>query len=111
MAAKEKKKEIEGLVDFAILSMKYKTKLTKKFENRQQYEDPDPNHIKSYIPGTIQEVFVKEGQKVKAGESLLILEAMKMQNQIAMPFDGKVKKIHVKVGDRIPKRHLMVEIE
>ncbi len=106
------KKDIqEGLVDFAILSMKYKTKLTKKFENRTQYQDPDPNHIKSYIPGTVKEVFAKEGQKVKAGESILILEAMKMRNQIAMPFDGKIKKIHVKEGDRIPKSHLMVEVE
>lgn len=104
-------KKTEGLVDFAILSMKYKTKLTKKFENRTQYEAPNPDHIMSYIPGTIVEIFVKEGQKVKEGESLLILEAMKMRNQIAMPRDGKVKSIKVVQGDRIPKRHLMVEIE
>lgn len=101
----------EGLVDFAILSMKYKTRLTKKFENRTNYESPNTNNILSHIPGTIKEIFVKEGQKVKAGESLLILEAMKMRNQIAMPFDGKVKTIHVKEGDRIPKKYLMVEIE
>jgi len=104
-------KKTEGLVDFAILSMKYKTKLTKKFENRTQYEAPNPDHIMSYIPGTIVEMFVKEGQEVKEGESLLILEAMKMRNQIAMPRDGKVKSIKVVEGDRIPKNHLMVEIE
>ena len=104
-------KKTEELVDFAILSMKYKTKLTKKFENRVKYEAPNPDHIMSYIPGTICEVFVKEGQKVKEGESLLILEAMKMRNQIAMPRTGKVKSIKVAQGDRIPKNHLMVEIE
>jgi len=104
-------KKTEGLVDFAILSMKYKTKLTKKFENRTQYEAPNPDHIMSYIPGTIVEMFVKEGQEVKEGESLLILEAMKMRNQIAMPRDGKVKSIKVVEGDRIPKNHLMVVIE
>ncbi|MBK3516970.1 biotin/lipoyl-containing protein [Carboxylicivirga marina] len=104
-------KKTEGLVDFAILSMKYKTKLTKKFENRVKYEDPNPNHIMSYIPGTICEVFVKEGQKVKEGESLLILEAMKMRNQITMPHTGKIKSIKVTTGDRIPKNHLMVVIE
>ncbi|TRX71554.1 biotin/lipoyl-containing protein [Carboxylicivirga sp. M1479] len=101
----------EGLVDFAILSMKYKTKLTKKFENRVKYTDPNPNHIMSYIPGTICEIFVKEGQKVKEGESLLILEAMKMRNQITMPHTGVVKSIKVATGDRIPKNQLMVEIE
>jgi len=106
--AQEKK---EGLVDFAILSMKYKTKLTKKFENRTAYKAPSANNVLSYIPGTVREVFVKEGQELKEGESLMILEAMKMRNQIAMPFDGKVKAIHVKEGDRIPKRHLMIEIE
>jgi len=104
-------KKTEGLVDFAILSMKYKTKLTKKFENRTQYEAPNPNHIISYIPGTIVEIKVKEGQKVKEGESLLILEAMKMRNQIEMPRDGKVKSIMVVEGDRIPKNRVMVEIE
>ncbi|WP_439184128.1 biotin/lipoyl-containing protein [Carboxylicivirga taeanensis] len=104
-------KKTEGLVDFAILSMKYKTKLTKKFENRVQYEAPNPNHIVSYIPGTICEVFVKEGQKVKEGESLLIQEAMKMRNQITMPHDGKVVSIEVTQGDKIPKNHLMVVIE
>ncbi len=104
-------KNTEGLVDFAILSMKYKTKLTKKFENRVKYEAPNPDHILSYIPGTICEVFVKEGQKVKEGESLLILEAMKMRNQIIMPRDGKVKSIKVTQGDKIPKNQIMVEIE
>jgi len=104
-------KKTDELVDFAILSMKYKTKLTKKFENRVKYVDPNPNHILSYIPGTICEVFVKEGQRVKEGESLLILEAMKMRNQITMPHTGVIKSIKVSSGDKIPKNHLMVEIE
>jgi len=106
-----KKKKIEGLVDFAILSMKYKTRLTKKFENRKQYEAPNFDHIKSYIPGTIVDIYVKEGDKVKAGKSLLILEAMKMRNQIAMPRDGVIKSINVEMGERIPKNHIMIEIE
>ncbi|MCU4175243.1 acetyl-CoA carboxylase biotin carboxyl carrier protein subunit [Carboxylicivirga sp. N1Y90] len=106
-----KKKKIEGLVDFAILSMKYKTRLTKKFENRIKYEDPNFDLIKSYIPGTILEIYVKEGDKVKAGKSLLILEAMKMRNQIAMPRDGVIKSINVVTGDKIPKNHVMIEIE
>ncbi len=104
-------KKTEGLVDFAILSMKYKTKLTRKFENRTQYEAPNPDHIMSYIPGTILEIKVKVGQNVKEGESLLILEAMKMRNQITMPRDGKIKAIKVAEGDRVPKNQLMIEIE
>ena len=89
----------------------YKTTFTKKFENRFNYESPNDNLIYSFIPGTIVDIFVKEGQKVKEGETLLLLEAMKMENQVRMPFDGKIQKIHVKKDDVIPKRHLMIEIK
>lgn len=101
----------EKLVDFQVYVRKYKTQLTPKFKLRKPYEVPNINHIKSYIPGTIIKINVKKGQKVKEGQSLLVLEAMKMMNQIAMPFDGKIKDIHVKVGEKIPKNFLMIEIE
>ena len=104
----EKKGE---LVDFVVLARKYKTTLTKKFVARKPYKTPNPNEIKSYIPGTIIKVKVKEGAKVKAGKTILILEAMKMMNKVAMPFDGKIKKIFVTQGEKIPKGHLMIEIE
>lgn len=104
----EKKAE---LVDFVILVRKYKTTLSKKFINRKPYKAPDPKEIKSYIPGTIIKLKVKEGAKVKAGTVILILEAMKMMNKVAMPFDGKVKKIHVSEGERVPKGHIMIELE
>ena len=53
---------------------------------------------------------VKEGDQVKEGEVLLILEAMKMMNKVLMPYDGKVTKIMVAEGQRVPKNHLIVEI-
>ncbi|MFA8432899.1 MAG: biotin/lipoyl-containing protein [Marinifilaceae bacterium] len=89
----------------------YKTELTKKFEGRTNWEAPNPKKMSSFIPGTIVEIFIKEGQEVKAGEKLLILEAMKMKNLIAMPFDGKIKKVYVQEGEKVPNRHLMIEIE
>lgn len=98
-------------VDFAVTARKYKTLLTKKFKNRKEWEAPNPNNIKSYIPGTIIELNVKPGQKVKQGELLLRLEAMKMQNRIDMPFDGIIKSVNVNVGEKIPKNFLMIEIE
>ena len=88
----------------------FKTGLTKKFLNRKQWIKPDPNKITAIIPGTIIDVYVKNGQNVKKGETLLVLEAMKMQNQIIMPFDGKIKKVCVKPDERIPKNHLMIEL-
>ena len=67
--------------------------------------------MEAYIPGTIVSVAVKPGDHLKQGDLILILEAMKMQNRIEMPFDGVVKSVLVKAGDVIPKHHLMIEIE
>ncbi len=104
----EKKTE---LVDFVILVRKYKTTLSKKFTNRKPYVAPNPHEIKSHIPGTIIKINVKEGSKVKAGDPILILEAMKMMNKVIMPMDVKIKKIHVTKGEKVPKGRVMVEIE
>ncbi len=89
----------------------YKTHYTWKFENRVNYESPNENHIYSFIPGTIVDIFVKPKQKVAEGETLLLLEAMKMENQVRMPFDGQIVKMHVKKDEVIPRKHLMLEIK
>jgi biotin carboxyl carrier protein len=91
-------------------NVKYKTHFTKKFGHRVLYEAKDPGKLTAFIPGTIIEVFVKEGKKVKQGEKLLILDAMKMMNEVMSPFDGQVKAIHVKPGDRVSKNHVMIEL-
>ena len=102
---------MENLKEFNVDGTVYKTELTKKFESRKPWVKPNPKHINSFIPGTIVEIYVKEGQDVKEGETIMILEAMKMKNQIKMPFDGKIAKIHVTEGIKVPNRLLMVEIE
>lgn len=57
--------------------------------------------VKSPLPGIIQGVRVKEGEAVKAGQCLVILEAMKMENEIAATIDGTVEKLHVSQGQSI----------
>ena len=101
-------KEFKNLV---VQGAVYKTTYTWKFENRVKWETPNPNHIYSFIPGTVIDIFVKPKDKVKEGETLLLLEAMKMQNQVRMPFDGEIVKIYVKKDEVIPNRHLMLEIK
>ena len=101
-------KELKNLI---IQGAIYKTQYTWKFENRVNYETPNENMIYSFIPGTIVDIFVKTNQKVKEGETLLLLEAMKMENQVRMPFDGQIVKIYVRKDEVIPKRHLMLEIK
>ena len=60
------------------------------------------------MPGKIIEVKVAVGQAVKAGDTLLILEAMKMQNEIAAPADGTVKAVNVSAGQSVKVRESLV---
>ena len=90
---------------------KYRTQLNHKFETRKPWENYNPKKITSDIPGTILKIDVKVGQVVKAGEQMLVLEAMKMKNKILFHHAGTVKKIHVKEGEKVPKDTLMVEMK
>lgn len=96
---------------FIVNSAKYFTLLTKKYENRKIWQRLDPKEVKSFIPGSVIEIFAKPGQKMKVGEVILTLEAMKMYTKVEMPVDGIIKEIFVNKGDRIPKNMLMVTIE
>lgn len=69
------------------------------------------NDIKAPMPGLILNINVKAGQKVKEGDHLLILEAMKMENSISSPKEGVVKSIHTKSGETVEKGTLMIELE
>jgi biotin carboxyl carrier protein len=67
--------------------------------------------LQAPMPGKIVDVLVEPGALVKNGEALLILEAMKMQNEIAAPIDGKVIKVHVKPDDIVNKDDILIEID
>ncbi|MFO7658489.1 MAG: biotin/lipoyl-containing protein [Bacteroidales bacterium] len=63
------------------------------------------------MPGKIIDLLVEENAEIKMGEPVLILEAMKMQNEIISHVAGKVKKIHVKQNDSVAKDEVLIEIE
>jgi biotin carboxyl carrier protein len=102
--------EEQELKNLIIEGSVYKTTYTAKFNNRVNWQAPDPNKLYSFIPGTVIDIFVKPKDTVKEGETILLLEAMKMQNQVRMPFDGEIVRLNVKKDEVIPKKHLMVEI-
>jgi biotin carboxyl carrier protein len=89
----------------------YSTRLTSKFKNRSNWERPNEKMVFAVIPGTIQKIMVKEGEQVEAGTPMLILEAMKMRNEVLAPVSGLIQKIHVKEGEHVPKSHLLVEMD
>jgi biotin carboxyl carrier protein len=86
----------------------YKTRYTRKFMERKKWEAPNPSQVRSIIPGSVTEVLVKPGDKVKKGSKLMIYEAMKMKNVIVSPFDAVVESVEVKAGDKRPKGALLV---
>lgn len=89
----------------------YETRYTKKFARRKPYQAPNPKNVLAVIPGEIQEIQITEGQKVRWGDSLLVLEAMKMRNDVTAPMDGTVKTVHVKKGVKVVKNQLLIEFE
>ncbi len=91
-----------------VCGRQYKTRYTRKFVERKKWEAPNPNEVRSIIPGSVTEICVKEGTKVKKGTCLMIYEAMKMKNRIVAPFDATVKSIEVNKGDKLPKGALLV---
>jgi len=65
--------------------------------------------VKAPMPGLVLNVNVTEGQEIKKGDSLLVLEAMKMENMLKSATDGVVKKIFVGKGDKVEKNQVLIE--
>ncbi|MGA1976418.1 MAG: acetyl-CoA carboxylase biotin carboxyl carrier protein subunit [Bacteroidales bacterium] len=89
----------------------YRTRISNKFTGRKPYKLPDPKLVPSFIPGTVLDILINPGQDVRKGDDLMILDAMKMQNKLICPIDGKVKAIKVNKGDRVAKGTILLEME
>ncbi|AUD03916.1 acetyl-CoA carboxylase biotin carboxyl carrier protein subunit [Spirosoma pollinicola] len=67
------------------------------------------NELKAPMPGLIVGISVQPGDVISKGDSMLILEAMKMENNLKAPGDGTVKTIRIAKGDRVEKGQVLVE--
>lgn len=101
--------QVEVFQTLLIEDVKYKTRLTKKFLNRKAYEPVDPKKVLSFIPGTIKKIYTRKGKKVKAGDKLIDLEAMKMVNTIFADQDQTIAEIFIKEGDMVPKNKILIQ--
>ncbi len=81
-----------------------------KLTNPQYTVSMHGGNVVAPIPGTVLSLKVKEGDVVKEGDTVIILEAMKMESDIAAPISGEVKKIHVKDGASVMEGALLMEI-
>ncbi len=88
----------------------YKTRYTRKFARRKPYVAPVPGHVVAHLPGIVVALHVRRGQRVRRGDPLLVLEAMKMQNDLTAPCDGEVMATRVEVGQMVSKGQLLIEL-
>lgn len=108
--------EVNGTPYTIEIEKKQKKQITTAFRKPAQAGAPQPevntpvskktasvsdNALKSPLPGVILEISCKEGDVVKKGQKLLILEAMKMENNIIADRDGTIKNIKVQKGDSV----------
>jgi pyruvate carboxylase len=79
--------------------------------SRIKGEPNNPAHGCAPMPGMVTEVAVSVGQEVKAGDKLVVLEAMKMLTTVSAGADGTVAEVHVTKGDRVESDDLLVRIQ
>lgn len=67
-------------------------------------------HLKAPMPGLVVSVLVEEGQEIKKGQVMLILESMKMQNELKAPRDGVMGRIRVKAGESVEQKQTLLSM-
>jgi biotin carboxyl carrier protein len=118
--AKLREKEVEVRVEEIIETIQEKTKPPEKsnFDSitpKKTTKNPDKKVtgilLRAPMPGNVVKVIAKEGSQIANGEPVIILEAMKMNNEIPSPVSGVIKEIRVKEGDTIDSEHIIAVIE
>lgn len=90
---------VEEPIDLLLSKMGINSANTKKIDN-----------IKAPMPGLILNLMIQEGDVIKKGQPILVLEAMKMENVFKAPVDATIKSIKVKVGEAVEKGAVMLEL-
>lgn len=89
----------------------FSTTLNKMYRERKPYQPVDVRRIVSFMPGTLIEFNVKAGEQVGKGQQLALFKAMKMNNKILAPMDGRVKALCVQPGETVAKNVMLLEME
>jgi acetyl/propionyl-CoA carboxylase alpha subunit len=77
----------------------------------RRHAGPDTGRVVSPMPGKVTKVLVQAGDEVVAGQALLVLEAMKMENELRAAVAGKVARVHVEAGQPVAPAQLLIEFE
>lgn len=79
--------------------------------NRKKHDEDEQNFISTPMPGKVVKILVEEGQELKAGETLIIVSAMKMESEYKVSKDRKVAQILVEEGDNIDGHQPLITLE
>lgn len=93
-----------------ILNVQIVYKVYRGYKPSQLFEKTAA-HLVTKMPGKVIAIMKNVGERVICGEAVIIVEAMKMENEIKSNIDGIIKKIHVSIGQTLKKEVLMIEIE
>lgn len=82
-------------------------------QQRQHGSHPaaDSDRLEATMPGLVREVLAAEGALVKRGDTLVVLEAMKMELRLTAPFTGLVRRVHCVAGQVVERGQVLVELE
>jgi len=100
-------KKTQGLL---IDDAKYETEVPEGYLSKSKKIYSNPREIRAVMPGVVADIYVRKGEKVTSGDVLIVLEAMKMYNDIETEVDGKITEINVKKGDKVTKGQLMIKL-
>ncbi|MCY7408989.1 MAG: acetyl-CoA carboxylase biotin carboxyl carrier protein subunit [Chitinophagales bacterium] len=112
LSANTQKKSFEIKVNGQVSSVELKDKFDELLHTlgMDKLGSHKVNVIKAPMPGLVLKLLVKAEQELKEGDAVLILEAMKMENVIKSPGNGKVKAIKIKERDTVEKNQVLIEL-
>lgn len=85
--------------------------LLQSSHTKSKSQEKSPDKIKAPMPGKITKIFVKEGQAVKKGDALVVMEAMKMEYTLKSDIDTNVEKVNVNLNDQVTLGSLLVQLK
>ena len=93
------------------ITLEDKNTVQASYRSSVKYADEaDPSQVGSPIPGTVIKVNVKEGDSVSKGDTLAVIEAMKMETEVLSPSDGTVSEVHIQPTQMVQAKELIIEL-
>jgi biotin carboxyl carrier protein len=97
-------------IEVAGLSVRSRARAAPGGPDHSAQLEPGDGAVVAIMPGKVTRVLVEEGQDVRDGEAVCVLEAMKMENELRADRDGVVEAVHVSPGDDVEKGQVLVEL-